>query len=641
MSKGDTDAFLKALFKREAGTKTRVINYAGYVGKYQFGESALIDLGYYEADGSGKNDWKGKWTGKNGITSLEDFRNSVVAQDTAAEEWIALLCKRMKQFKLDKFIGSTIKGIKITESGIIAGAHLKGFGSAKHPGVIQFLRSQGALDPQDGLKTSVSHYVELLGGYDLGCCGHMNLVFAEKETGAPIADLKVQVTRNGAPHKTTSTDTKGLISAIRGFSIGDRYGIWVARLTGGWKQLRSGTIQDSVHNVACLSPKSKACATTEVHKGPPGPPPAARQRPAVPKPPAPSAPAPQPPKPAPTPTALPKAGAAPAAASPALVPEVEPIAVTAEHIDQLDINSALWATLPHIAVSEGEEVVPGAAPPADTPAPPAAEASVEPTVSAAPANPAAPLQPSSAADTGQGTSDMLAGPANVGSAGSAASAQPAAAPPASAKPAAPQPAPGKPADALAVNVEMTRSASGHPKAVAIKKPPATPPPVPESGGKVITGLLFPLEERPKVSYKNGGRNFGANRPNGRKHAGIDLYAPVGTPVRAMADGKVLRIYQFYLGTYVIEIDHGTFIARYGEVKRTNILVHPEQQVKRGQFLGQVGKLKGLDFSMLHLEMFSSTKNPTVEDLTLRGVKPYQRRSDLMDPTASIDKAVME
>jgi hypothetical protein len=162
MSRGNVDAFLKALFQREAGKNTKVINYAGYIGKYQFGESALIDLGYYQADGTSKNDWSGSWSGKHGIASRSAFLDSEAAQDVAAREWVDLLCKRMKKMKLDAFIGKTIKGIKITESGIIAGAHLKGFGSEKHPGVAQFLRTNGDTDAGDGLGTKVSHYVGLL-----------------------------------------------------------------------------------------------------------------------------------------------------------------------------------------------------------------------------------------------------------------------------------------------------------------------------------------------------------------------------------------------------------------------------------------------------------------------------------------------
>jgi murein DD-endopeptidase MepM/ murein hydrolase activator NlpD len=81
-------------------------------------------------------------------------------------------------------------------------------------------------------------------------------------------------------------------------------------------------------------------------------------------------------------------------------------------------------------------------------------------------------------------------------------------------------------------------------------------------------MYFPLKEKPKGSYHEAPRNFGARRSHGkRKHAGCDLYAAVGTGVYAVADGTVLAAYPFYLGTWAVEVDHGDFIVRYGEVQK--------------------------------------------------------------------------
>lgn len=107
----------------------------------------------------------------------------------------------------------------------------------------------------------------------------------------------------------------------------------------------------------------------------------------------------------------------------------------------------------------------------------------------------------------------------------------------------------------------------------------------------------------------------------------------------MADGVVIQVY----GTWAVEVDHGTFIARYGELRGSDIALQKKVQVKRGQELGRVGKLTGLNFSMLHLELYSTTGSPTAKErgLTQKGNPPYQRRDDLFDPTESIDKALME
>jgi hypothetical protein len=79
----------------------------------------------------------------------------------------------MKLYKLDKYIGETIGGVHITESGIIAAAHLKGFGSKKYPGINHFLRSGGETNGEDAFGTSVSDYLRKFQDYDLGCCKHL------------------------------------------------------------------------------------------------------------------------------------------------------------------------------------------------------------------------------------------------------------------------------------------------------------------------------------------------------------------------------------------------------------------------------------------------------------------------------------
>ena len=59
-------------------------------------------------------------------------------------------------------------------------------------------------------------------------------------------------------------------------------------------------------------------------------------------------------------------------------------------------------------------------------------------------------------------------------------------------------------------------------------------------------MSFPLPFVPKHTYHTGGCRFGADRPNGRKHAACDLLAPLDTPVLAVARGLILRgPYKFY------------------------------------------------------------------------------------------------
>ena len=148
--------------------------------------------------------------------------------------------------------------------------------------------------------------------------------------------------------------------------------------------------------------------------------------------------------------------------------------------------------------------------------------------------------------------------------------------------------------------------------------------------------LFPLFVRPAASYYGGARYCGAPRPGGRRHAGCDLLAPVGTKIRAMDDGKVIqKPYHFYKGTLALEIDHGGYVARYGEISRAAPgLDVAGANVKKGDVIGYVGKLTSS--SMLHLELYSKASTGS-----LTGQGPYKRRADLMNPGPFLDAASME
>lgn len=155
----------------------------------------------------------------------------------------------------------------------------------------------------------------------------------------------------------------------------------------------------------------------------------------------------------------------------------------------------------------------------------------------------------------------------------------------------------------------------------------------------ITGIndpnccTFPLGNRPLVTYTSGVASFGSSRSGGkRKHAASDLYRNKGDPIRAVAEGQVIRgLYFFYQGTYAIELKHsGGFVVRYGEVGSKSV-VASGKTVKAGQTVGFMGKTNCCK-PMLHFELYSGAKSGS-----LTGSGPYQRRSDLMSPTKYLQK----
>lgn len=154
--------FLDALGKRESGGNYKAFNKYGYAGKYQMGEAALIDAGYYKKKGSYNNDWSGTFLGKDNINSITDFLNNPKAQENAQiafkrRQWLYL-----KAVGADKYLNKYINGYCITRSGLLAGAHLKGAG-----GVAEYLKSNGIKNPKDGLGTSIESYIKNFAGYDV------------------------------------------------------------------------------------------------------------------------------------------------------------------------------------------------------------------------------------------------------------------------------------------------------------------------------------------------------------------------------------------------------------------------------------------------------------------------------------------
>ena len=156
-------------------------------------------------------------------------------------------------------------------------------------------------------------------------------------------------------------------------------------------------------------------------------------------------------------------------------------------------------------------------------------------------------------------------------------------------------------------------------------------------------FLFPFKQLPNENWTEGMRRFGARRSGGRRaHAACDLYFPEGTIIHAIADGRVTQgPYAFYQGTFALEIDHGAFLARYGEIKESTF-VRVGDRVTAGQPIARVGNLTGITASMLHLELYDKSASGP---LTVRGNQskktsdgvPFQRRRDLIDPTARLNE----
>lgn len=85
------------------------------------------------------------------------------------------------------------------------------------------------------------------------------------------------------------------------------------------------------------------------------------------------------------------------------------------------------------------------------------------------------------------------------------------------------------------------------------------------------------------------------------HEGIDFVAPVGTPVRATADGKVLRSGRAGAYGEMVEIAHADgFVSRYAHLSRRH--VNEGDKIERGQLLGLLGNTGRSTGPHLHYEV---------------------------------------
>ena len=137
--KVELDNFLSAIGFRESGNRYDITNTFGYMGKYQFGRATLKGLGYK--------------------VSKKEFLNNPDLQEEAMLSLLNHNKEKLQQY-IDVYDGKTINGIYITESGILAAAHLGGQGSVR-----RYFRNGKVF--KDGYGTKITSYMSQFSGYDI------------------------------------------------------------------------------------------------------------------------------------------------------------------------------------------------------------------------------------------------------------------------------------------------------------------------------------------------------------------------------------------------------------------------------------------------------------------------------------------
>ena len=131
--------FLNAIGFKESGNRYDIVNRFGYMGRYQFGKRTLRGLGFK--------------------ISREEFLNSPEIQEEAMYKLLQTNKRYLKKY-IEEYNGEIVHGVLVTESGLLAAAHLGGAGSVK-----KWFRTGKVRKDGNGVK--ITTYMNQFSGYDL------------------------------------------------------------------------------------------------------------------------------------------------------------------------------------------------------------------------------------------------------------------------------------------------------------------------------------------------------------------------------------------------------------------------------------------------------------------------------------------
>ncbi len=108
----------------------------------------------------------------------------------------------------------------------------------------------------------------------------------------------------------------------------------------------------------------------------------------------------------------------------------------------------------------------------------------------------------------------------------------------------------------------------------------------------------------------------------KRHTGIDLASPIGTPIYATGDGKISNAGREGGYGNLVKINHGYgYETLYGHMSK--ILVKKGQNVKRGEIIGHVGSTGVSTGPHLHYEVIKNKKHVNPIDFFFNDLTPTE------------------
>lgn len=127
---------------------------------------------------------------------------------------------------------------------------------------------------------------------------------------------------------------------------------------------------------------------------------------------------------------------------------------------------------------------------------------------------------------------------------------------------------------------------------------------PPESGEIISPIVMTTNSKYRFPLET---TLGMSQSYHVLHAGVDLRAPRGTNVLAMAEGTIVEVEEMLAGYgHFVRIAHkGTISSLYAHLDK--VYVVPGQRVGRGETLGTVGMTGWTTGPHLHFEVHSGDK----------------------------------
>lgn len=176
----------------------------------------------------------------------------------------------------------------------------------------------------------------------------------------------------------------------------------------------------------------------------------------------------------------------------------------------------------------------------------------------------------------------------------------------------------KPARAKATGVEDERKNKTTEPITEKPTQPQTTQPAPFSENiPYQSEFILPLSTDISKDYSNGEIVYSKTTDDWRTHGGIDFSGAMGSEVKAIISGAVIKVYDDTLWGKVVEINHGNgLVAKYCGFKK--VRVKAGQTVKQAEPLGTLGEIPIEKAEVIHLHLETSIDGKLCDPLAVMG-----------------------